>query len=400
MSPNDSPSDFASMLAAFEAEQAKPPRAPGAGRRQGERPRGRLRRGERLRRPGAQVGGAWWRSPSCATRRANRTVEVGDEIEALVTAIDDDAGTIVLRVRPGQAHAAPRRDPAGATRTASPSRGRCRRVNKGGVEVTISGVRAFCPISQLDARYVEDPATYVGQRLAFRITKFERGPRPRPQRRAVAPRAARGGGEGARRRDPRASSPRARSVSGTVTSLASYGAFVDLGGLEGLLHVSEMGHGRIEHPQEILAVGQEVDVQVLKIEPPKDDKGHERISLSLKALQQDPWEGEVAERFRPATRHRRQGGASAAVRRLRRAGARGSTACCTSPRCAPTARCSTRARWSQAGQELEVTVLSVDTERRRISLTLAPRDRDLEAQGSREDATPGFGALGDFFKKT
>src|SRR5205823_8792686 len=77
-------------------------------------------------------------------------------------------------------------------------------------------------------------------------------------------------------------------LEGTVSSVRDFGAFVDLGGLEGLVHVSELSHARVAHAQDVVKQGQKVRVQVLRIE--KDEKGHERIALSLRALEQDPWD--------------------------------------------------------------------------------------------------------------
>src|SRR5436305_12701110 len=95
-------------------------------------------------------------------------------------------------------------------------------------------------------------------------------------------------------------------VPGKVTAIKDYGAFVDLGGVEGMLHVSELGFQRVTHPKDLLTVGQEVDVQILKME--KGDKG-DRISLSLKSLEKDPW-SDVATRFYEGAR------ANGVVRRL------------------------------------------------------------------------------------
>ncbi len=89
-------------------------------------------------------------------------------------------------------------------------------------------------------------------------------------------------------------------MTGKVTSLATYGAFVDLGGIEGMLHVSEIGYTRVSHPKEVLSVGQEIEVQVIKIEKGKDEKKPERISLSRRSLERDPWK-DVAAQFPEGT---------------------------------------------------------------------------------------------------
>ena len=166
-------------------------------------------------------------------------------------------------------------------------------------------------------------------------------------------------------------------LTGRVTSLTTYGAFVDLGGIEGMLHVSEIGHSRTAHPQDVFQVGQEVEVQVIKIEKGKDEKRPERISLSRRALEKDPWQRRGLPLPRGDGDHRPRD-AHRDLRRLRRAGAR--------PRGAgphqrdgrrPAAE--PRPRGGQPGQEVQVRVLGVDTARRRISLSMGTRRRPAAA---------------------
>ncbi|TMA21431.1 MAG: S1 RNA-binding domain-containing protein, partial [Deltaproteobacteria bacterium] len=155
-------------------------------------------------------------------------------------------------------------------------------VNKGGLEVDLGGMRAFVPTSQIDVRFVEDPAQFVGQKIKFRVTEL-RGGNAILSRRALIE----------EERAVKAAELRSRlavgaQLDGTVTSVRDFGAFVDLGGLEGLVHVSELSHARVAHAQDVVKPGQKVSVQVLRIE--KDEKGQERIALSLRALEQDPWD--------------------------------------------------------------------------------------------------------------
>ena len=212
--------------------------------------------------------------------QGRRTVAVGDTVEAIVASTTDDG--IVLRVRAGRGPAAPAELQQAYT-YGLPVDGTVAAVVKGGVEVTVSGVRAFCPISQIDNRYVEDATAFVGQRLAFRITRLEegkgRGMNLVLSRRALLEEEAQARAAAARERIQVG-----QTVRGTVTSIAAYGAFVDLGGIEGLLHVSELGHGRVAHPQDVVAVGQELEVQILKIVPAESEKGRDKISLSRRAV--------------------------------------------------------------------------------------------------------------------
>jgi small subunit ribosomal protein S1 len=268
------------------------------------------------------------------------------------------------------------------------------------VEVTVSGLRAFCPISQLDARYVEDAAAWVGQRLSFRITRFEqgrgRGPNIVLSRRTLLEEEAR-----KKAAEARALLEVGKVVRGTVTSLTSYGAFVDLGGIEGLLHVSEIGHGRVEHPQDVLAVGQQLEVEVTRIEPPKGDKTQERISLSRRALLADPWE-QQAGRLTPGTRH------PGKVVRLETFGAfveltPGVEGLLHVSELGGEQRLRHPREAVQPGDELEVTVTAVDLERRRISLSLAPPAAGAPGETEWRDELPegraGLGTLADAFSK-
>src|SRR4051812_7411236 len=154
--------------------------------------------------------------------------------------------------------------------------------NKGGLEVDLGGLRGFVPASQVDIRFVEDQSQFVGQRLKFRVTEV-RGGNAILSRRALLE----------EERAVQAAELRMRlevgaQIEGTVTSVRDFGAFVDLGGLEGLVHVSELSHARVAHAQDVVKPGQRVKVQVLRLE--KDEKGHEKIALSLRALEQDPWD--------------------------------------------------------------------------------------------------------------
>jgi small subunit ribosomal protein S1 len=155
-------------------------------------------------------------------------------------------------------------------------------VNKGGLEVDLGGVRGFVPTSQIDVRFVDDTAQFVGQRHKFRVTEI-RGGNAILSRRALLEEE-----RAAKAAELRKSLAVGAQLEGTVTSVRDFGAFVDLGGLEGLVHVSELSHQRVAHAQDVVKVGQKVRVQVLRIE--KDEKGQERIALSLRALEQDPWE--------------------------------------------------------------------------------------------------------------
>ncbi len=157
--------------------------------------------------------------------------------------------------------------------------------NTGGLEVSIAGGRAFCPISQVALDYVEDPSSFVGQTLAFKIVEVkESGRNIVLSRRALleAERATRG----AALRERLEVGVR---LDGVVRRVAAFGAFVDMGGLDGLIPISELSHRRIGTVEEVVNVGDSVQVEVLRIEPDPKHPGKERIALSLRATQEDPF---------------------------------------------------------------------------------------------------------------
>src|SRR6202521_1191281 len=227
------------------------------------------------------------------------TVKVGDSLDAIVTAIDPESGVIVLRKKASGGrggHQEVATELRQAFQYGMPVEGLVTGINKGGAEVQVYGMRAFCPLSQLDLRYVESPQQFIGQRLKFKVSRIEEGGRNRRPDIVLSRRALLEEEAQAKAAELRARLQIGAVLKGRVTSLTTYGAFVDLGGLEGLLHVSEIGYSRLADPREALSVGQEIEVQVIKIEKGKDEKRPERISLSRRALERDPWR-DAADRF-------------------------------------------------------------------------------------------------------
>ena len=162
---------------------------------------------------------------------------------------------------------------------------------KGGLEVEV-GVKAFMPSSQLDLRPIHNLDSFTGQDIQVKILKLNRR-----RGNIVVSRKAVLEDDFNQRKDAVLGDVEEGSiVTGTVKNLTDYGAFVDLGGIDGLLHVSDMSHGRVNHPQEIVQPGDTITCRVLKL-----DKEKGRVSLGIKQLVPDPWET-VAERFAPGTR--------------------------------------------------------------------------------------------------
>jgi small subunit ribosomal protein S1 len=322
------------------------------------------------------------------------TVQVGDVLEARVVDAGK-AGCVVLRKTALGRGPDAKNELEQAFAAGIPVEGVVTGVNKGGVEVQIAGVRAFCPISQLDNHRVEDATTWVGQRLSFRITRCETS---RRELNLVVSRRALLEEESAKlAQETRAHLAVGAVVTGRVTTVKDYGAFVDLGGLEGMLHVSEFGFGRVERASDALAVGQEVTVQILKLEKSDDPRRPERISLSLKALAKDPWEDAVA-RLRPGSRH------AGRVMRVEQYGAfvelsEGVEGLLHVSELEAGTKALRHAREAvRVGQEIAVTVNSVDQEQRRISLALARDDEEAGAAGDLPATPRSLGTFADLLR--
>jgi small subunit ribosomal protein S1 len=207
--------------------------------------------------------------------------QVGDNIEAFVASVENEV-RLTLSRRTGNVQILRQ-----AYENGIPVDGRVTGFNSGGLVVNLGGRRAFCPVSQIDTGYSKDLASYAGQTLTFKIVEFRgRG------RNIVLSRRAHLEAEAARRADElREKLSEGAEVTGKVTRLERFGAFVDLGGVEGLVHISEIAHNRVGHPKDVLRSGDEVNVKILELKDLGGDR--ERISLSMKALQPDPWDGAI-----------------------------------------------------------------------------------------------------------
>jgi small subunit ribosomal protein S1 len=293
MSTDDSRDTFASL---FEAE-AEPEAAPSK-----QKPPS-LNLGDRCRAEVVQVGRdsvfVEVVEPVFAGRRPQAFIAMedlagvkgaalsaGDVVEAQVIEIDAQSGEVRLgwsMGRPGGADALAQAHEGGL-----PVEGTVTGVNKGGLEVDVSGVRAFCPMSQADRGFLADPQTLVGRTLSFLVTELkEGGRRVVLSRRAVLEReAAEAAGQAL------AQLTQGTVVRGTITSVREFGAFVDLGGVEGLIPNAELSYDRQVRAQDMLAPGEAVEVQVREIREVTGRRGapETRITLSLKAMAADPWD--------------------------------------------------------------------------------------------------------------
>ena len=235
----------------------------------------------------------------------NLEVAVGDRIQATVVST---AGGLTLS-RKLVRGAATQRQLESAFRAGLPVEGKVEREVKGGYEVRIARQRAFCPFSQIDTARTE-PSAHLGRVYEFRIVEYtEGGKNLVVSRRALLEETQRESAAETRR-----SIVAGAVMTGRVTSVRPFGAFVDLGGgVQGLLHVSEMGWSRVSDPVDIVKPGEEIVVKVLRV-----DEDKQKISLGLKQLAADPWSRVEATyevgQVRTGARHARRG-----VRRLRRA---------------------------------------------------------------------------------
>ncbi|MDC0706961.1 S1 RNA-binding domain-containing protein [Stigmatella sp. ncwal1] len=216
---------------------------------------------------------------------------VGDPIEAHV--IESGARGVLLSraLAKGSASMAML---AEARASGMPVEGMVLGVNKGGVEVAIGDVRAFCPISQLDVRFVEKPDQFIGEKLTFRVTEV-RDRNVVLSRRSLLEEEQRKQAEQTRK-----TLAEGKVIKGKITGVRDFGAFVDVGGVEGMIPVSEMAYQRVGHPSEVVKVGDEVEVEILRMEAgqpnsPDKAKQKERITLSLRARQEDPFKVALAE---------------------------------------------------------------------------------------------------------
>jgi small subunit ribosomal protein S1 len=204
-------------------------------------------------------------------------VSVGDRINAVVVST---SGGIVLS-RKGVRNAATQRELEDAFQAGLAVEGKVVQEVKGGYEVRIARERAFCPISQIDIIRAPDQSVHIGKTYAFSVIEYKEG----GKNVVVSRRKQLEQEQRANAAAMRKSIVPGAVVTGRVVSVPDFGAFVDLGGgIQGLLHVSEMSWTRIGSPNEVVAVGDEITVRVLRV-----DEATEKISLGLKQLQDDPW---------------------------------------------------------------------------------------------------------------
>ena len=324
----------------------------------------------------------------------NPTVREGDMVTAWFLSSHHNEMRFTTKVGGGVAGNAQLED---AWRSGIPVEGRVEKEIKGGFEVKIGGtVRAFCPYSQMGLKRIADPAAYVGQQLSFRITEYaEKGRNIVLSHRAVLEEQQQQ--EKERLKDTLQTG---QLVTGTVTSLRDFGAFVDIGGVEGLIPMAEVGWGRVTDIRDALSEGQQVQVVIKQL-----DWDNNRISLSLRETLADPWEKAVM-MYPEGSFH------TGRVARLAQFGAfvtlgEGIDGLIHISRLGAGKRINHPREVLKEGEEVEVKVESVDRDNRRISLALAGVARAAEEEEATlasfrksavESSAQSLGSLGELLK--
>ncbi|TNF92795.1 MAG: 30S ribosomal protein S1, partial [Gammaproteobacteria bacterium] len=261
---------------------------------------------------------------------------------------------------------------------------------KGGFTVEMGNIRAFLPGSLVDVRPVRDPGYLEGKELDFKIIKLDR----RRNNVVVSRRAVVETEYSAEREELLESMQEGSTLKGVVKNLTDYGAFVDLGGIDGLLHITDMAWKRVKHPSEMVDVGDEIEVKVLKF-----DRDKNRVSLGLKQLGDDPW-SDLARRYPEGTR------LFGHVTNLADYGCfveieEGVEGLVHVSEMDWTNKNVTPSKVVQIGDEVEVMVLDIDEERRRISLGIKqcrpnPWDEFAASYNKNDTVTGNIKSITDF----
>ncbi|HYC81069.1 MAG TPA: 30S ribosomal protein S1, partial [Solirubrobacterales bacterium] len=205
-------------------------------------------------------------------------VELGEQVDALVLTKEDSEGRLILSKKRARFEKAWRKIEA-AAESGEPVEGTVIEVVKGGLILDI-GLRGFLPASLVEMRRVRDLQPYVGRKIEAKIIELDKN----RNNVVLSRRAWLEQTQSEVRQTFLTTLQKGQVRSGVVSSIVNFGAFVDLGGVDGLVHVSELSWKHIDHPSEVVTVGDEVTVEVLDV-----DMDRERVSLSLKATQEDPW---------------------------------------------------------------------------------------------------------------
>lgn len=333
---------------------------------------------------------------------ASQVLKVGDSVTAVVTKVDMESGQVALsKRRAEQSEAWARMQAQFESQEAFEIE--VRDVVKGGLVADV-GVRAFIPASLVDRRFVEDLKEFKGQTLKVKVVELD----PEKNKLILSRRAVLEEEQESRVQELMAKLQPGEVIEGVVQRLTDFGAFVDVGGADGLVHISELSHTHVEHPSDVVKEGDHVKVRVLRVDP---EAG--KISLSIKSAQPEPWE-EFATEFHSGDV------VDGVVKRVVDFGAfvelRPGLEGLVHVSQISNEHVAQASDVLEPGQEVKVRVLSVEPERKRISLSMKedngggareqqPRRREPRRQPERQvDSSSGTGAtlgdlFGDLFKK-
>lgn len=288
----------------------------------------------------------------------NVKFQVGDNIAVQVISSPHTDSTINLSYRQARRKDAIRQLRVAFTEGTSVD-GTITEAVKGGLKVDIQGAEAFLPASQIEMGYVENTADYVGRTERFRILKFD----PRRNKLVISRRVILEEERAQRKEEVWKTLEIGKIVHGRVARIAGYGVFVDLGGVEGLIHISNLSWDKVKKPSELVKVGQEIDVQVIELDSEK-----ERIGLGLKQMMDDPW-------ITVGERYAKDQQVNGVVEKLETFGAfvklePGVTALIPISEMSWTRRIDHPSEILKVGEKVDAVVLRVDTNERKISISL------------------------------
>ena len=261
---------------------------------------------------------------------------------------------------------------------------------KGGLTVMVNGIRAFLPGSLVDTRPIKDTSPYEGKTMEFKVIKLDR----KRNNVVLSRRAVVEASQGEERAKLMSNLKEGAVVTGLVKNITDYGAFVDLGGIDGLLHITDLAWRRVRHPSEMLTVGQEVTAKILKFDQEKN-----RVALGVKQVGDDPWVG-IARRYPPNTRlfgkvtNLTDYGAFVEIESGIEGLVHVSEMDWTNKNVAPS-------KATALGTEVEVMVLDIDEDKRRISLGIKqckanPWEEFSRAQQKGDKLTGAIKSITDF----
>jgi small subunit ribosomal protein S1 len=320
----------------------------------------------------------------------NITIKEGDKLEAYFLSSRNNEKLFTTKIGKGEAG---RTHLEEAFRGGIPVEGFIEKEIKGGFDIKIGGnIRAFCPFSQMGTQRIDTPSEFVGQHRSFKIIEFgEKGRNIIVSNRILEEEA-----QQQRREALKESLKEGMTVQGTIASVQSYGAFVDIGGVQGLLPVSEVRWGHVEDIREIISVGQTMELIIINL-----DWENNRITLSLKEALPDPWE-DVENKYPEGTRH------TGIIARITKFGAfvtlePGIDGLIHISKLGAGKRLNHPGEVVEKGQTIEVQIEKVDKNNKRLSLTIA---MDSHADEERHDnykehignAKTSLGTLGDLLK--